>query len=427
MLTKSGWAVLIGAGVMLVAGRMLGAFELYLLGAGVAALVLVATLAVNLTRLQVGLSRAVIPPRVHAGGTARVELRLANHATRKTPTLRLYDAVTGTRGANLLFGPLGHNEQARAAYQLPTDKRGTLGIGPLEIVVADPFGIAESRTTAVGEAQLIVYPHLDDVLALDHASSHDPQATSRHPNALGRVGDDFYALRPYVVGDDLRRVHWPSVARTGELMIRQHELPWQERTTVLLDVSAAAHTDATFERAVSAAASILVAAHGRGDQIRLASSDGNDSGFGLSRAHLDALLHHLALIQPDPTASLVAGADDLARTDTGGSLVLVAAAVNPGDATHLGGLRRRFGHVVMVVFDDPDLNPAGAGSATGVSGAAVLGMPRQVRCGPDEVFAAVWNRSGVAGAAQRKAAASNTAGAANLAPAGPGPVAGGFR
>ena len=89
------------------------------------------------------------------------------------------------------------------------------------------------------------------------ASGHDPQATARHPNALGRAGDDFYALRPYQVGDDLRRVHWPATAHNDELMIRQHELPWQERTTVLLDVRATAHVRESFELAVSAAASIL--------------------------------------------------------------------------------------------------------------------------------------------------------------------------
>lgn len=393
MLTRTGWGVLVGAAALVVAGRVLGAFELYLLGAGVAALVVVAVLAVNLSRLQVGLSRTVIPPRVHAGGAARVELRMANHARRRTPTIRLHDAVTGTRGANLLISPLAHAEQARAAYQLPTGARGALTVGPLDIVVADPFGLCESRTTGLEVAQLIVYPHIDDLVALEHASSHDPQATSRHPNALGRVGDDFYALRPYVVGDDLRRVHWPSVARTGELMIRQHELPWQERTTVLLDLRAGCHSEAGFERAVSAVASILVAAHGRDDQIRLTSTDGADSGFGLGRSHLDALLHHLALVRTDPAASLQAGLDGLARTGTGGSLVIVAGNLGANDLGRLTNVRRRFGTVAVIVFDEPDGGPADGAplDASTVPAAHVL------RCGPGVDFATTWNQSSLSG------------------------------
>lgn len=408
MLTRTGWSALIGAGALVVAGRVLGAFELYLLGAGVAALVGVALLAVNLTRLQIGLSRSLVPPRVHAGGPARVELRLANHARRKTPTLRLHDAVTGTRGANLLISPLGHNEQARAAYQLPTDRRGALTVGPLQLVVADPFGLCESRTTGLGTAQLVVYPHIDDLYALEHASSHDPQATSRHPNALGRVGDDFYALRPYVVGDDLRRVHWPSVARTGELMIRQHELPWQERTTVLLDVRAGGHSSESFERAVSATASILVAAFGRGDQIRLCSTDRADSGFGLGRGHLDALLHHLALLKLDQGATLQAGIDDLIRSGAGGSLVVVAANLGGADLARLSPLRRRFGNVVTVLFDDPAL-AVGPDPAPGATPSLVA--PKLVRCPVSGDFAHVWNHSGVASNAGKSSTGRSNSGA----------------
>ena len=47
----------------------------------------------------------------------------------------------------------------------------------------------------------------------------------------------------------MRRVHWPATAHHDELMIRQHELPWQERTTVLLDVRA--HVSESFELAVA--------------------------------------------------------------------------------------------------------------------------------------------------------------------------------
>ncbi len=82
------------------------------------------------------------------------------------------------------------------------------------------------------------------------------------------------------MGDDLRRVHWPSTARRDELTVRQDERHQQGRTTVLLDVRRAVHTDVSFERAVSAAASLLVAATVRGDEVRLVATDGTDSGYG---------------------------------------------------------------------------------------------------------------------------------------------------
>jgi uncharacterized protein (DUF58 family) len=360
VLTRSGWGVLAGAAGLLIGGRLLGAFELYLLGAGVAALVVVALLATHLSRLELGLTRVLVPARVHAGSAARVELGIANHGTRRSAVLRLHDAVSGTRGAHLLLSTLAPSEHTRAAYQLPTDRRGALVIGPLEVVVGDPFGLSESRTEGLGTTQLIVYPHIIDLPALDLATGYDPQATARRPNALGRVGDDFYALRPYVHGDDLRRVHWPSVAHTGELMIRQHEMPWQERTTVLLDVRTYGHTATSFELAASAAASILVAASGRGDQIRLVTTDRSDSGFGLGRLHLDAALQHLALAQLDQGASFQATLDDVGRRGGGGTLVVVLASLATDDLARYRLLGRRFANVVTVLFEPSSHSPGAA-------------------------------------------------------------------
>ena len=66
--------------------------------------------------------------------------------------LTLHDAVSGTRGARLLVAPLGHGEAARAAYRLPTEHRGVLTIGPLEVELTDPFGLARSTDPGVGRA-----------------------------------------------------------------------------------------------------------------------------------------------------------------------------------------------------------------------------------------------------------------------------------
>ena len=52
---------------------------------------------------------------------------------------------------------------------------------------------------------------------------------------LFRTGDEFYTMRAYVEGDDLRRIHWPSVARSGELMIRQDESTRRSTAVLFVD------------------------------------------------------------------------------------------------------------------------------------------------------------------------------------------------
>ncbi|MFI5053276.1 MAG: DUF58 domain-containing protein, partial [Acidimicrobiia bacterium] len=85
------------------------------------------------------------------------------------------------------------------------------------------------------------------------AESEAPAARSMASD----LGHDFLTLRSYELGDDLRRVHWRSTARTGELMIRQDEARWRSRAALVLDVHHAAHDAESFEVAVEAAASVI--------------------------------------------------------------------------------------------------------------------------------------------------------------------------
>src|SRR6476659_6368718 len=129
MLTRQGWFVAGGGGAFLVTGWLLGSFELFLVGGTMLALTLACVAYVALSRLRIDVTRELHPPRVHAGSPSRVDLRVENTGRRPTPVLGLRDAVSGTRGANLLVGPLGGGEVERAAYRLPTDRRGILEIG----------------------------------------------------------------------------------------------------------------------------------------------------------------------------------------------------------------------------------------------------------------------------------------------------------
>src|SRR3546814_11554329 len=93
--------------------------------------------------------------------------------------------------------------------------------------------------------EVTVYPRIDEIQPLPYTTGHDPLAGARQPNSLGRTGENFYALRPYVLGDDLRRVHWPSSARHDALLIRQTALPFQPPPPLLPDLPHAPPTRPT--------------------------------------------------------------------------------------------------------------------------------------------------------------------------------------
>ena len=141
--------------------------------------------AVALARLRLQVERTVTPPRVYAGSPSRVELSVRNDGDRTTPVVRMFDPVTGTRGADLLLGPLEPGVTARAAYRLPTEKRGIVRIGPLDVVVTDPFGVASSATAAAPVSELTVFPWVDDIVAGPAHERRRP-ARRRRPSLRAR-------------------------------------------------------------------------------------------------------------------------------------------------------------------------------------------------------------------------------------------------
>jgi uncharacterized protein (DUF58 family) len=350
MLTTTGWGVAVGSMVLIVVGRLLGIFELFLLGAGGAALVVAAAVRVATLRLRVDVTRELQPPRVHAGTPSRVELRVRNRSGQRTPVLTLRDPVGRGRTARVVLAPLATDETVRAAYRLPTDRRGLLRIGPMAIEVTDPFGLASATSEAAGITELTVWPAVDEVTPLPHTTGDDPLDGADHPNAMASQGDDFYALRPYVVGDDLRRIHWKSSARTQELLVRQDEMPWQGRATVVLDSRQGSHSDESFERAVSAAASVMLACARRHFLLRLVTTVGDDTGFGAGGAHVENILERLATIELSEEGRLLAVLASLRRAGSGGALVAMLGGRAVQDVPSVQRLRTTHPSITVVRF-----------------------------------------------------------------------------
>lgn len=350
MLTTPGWSVAVGSMALVVLGRLLGIHELFLVGAAGAALVIAAGIRVASVRLRVDVSRELHPARVHAGTPSRVELRVTNRGAARTPVLSLRDPVGRGRTARVVLAPLGRGDSVRAAYRLPTERRGLLRVGPMAIEVTDPFGLASVTTEGAGVTELTVWPAVDDVLPLPHTSGDDPLAGADHPNTLSNQGDDFYALRPYVVGDDLRRVHWKSSARSEDLMVRQDEMPWQGRATVVLDARRGTHSEESFERAVSAAASVILACARRRFLVRLVTTAGDDSQFGAGGTHVEGILERLSTIELTEEGRLLAVLTALGRSGSGGALAAMLGGRATADVPAVQRLRQTHGSLTIVRF-----------------------------------------------------------------------------
>ncbi len=176
----------------------------------------------------------------------------------------------------MTVSPLGRGVDVSAGYRIPTERRGVLTIGPLTAYRQDVLGLARSTTVVAGVEEVLVSPraHLLDMPLLGQG------VLGRHLLALAqRLGPgDFHSLRDYVDGDEPRTIHWRASARSENLKVRQHSVEGLQRCVVLLDqhVAPGPAGEESFERAVTAAASVVHSADRAGLTTRFVTTDGAD-------------------------------------------------------------------------------------------------------------------------------------------------------
>lgn len=292
-LTRRGWSLLGAAIGLLVGSRLLGTVELAMLAIAALALLSLGWLWSSRRRMALAAGRRVRPQRTIVGEDARVDLVVTNQGRRATPAIAVADVFdVGRRAARFTLPPLPAAEEARAAYRVPTTRRGRYAIGPLVGMVTDPFGLSRRRFEVHGPDELLVWPR---VHAITVPALGGGRASIRPGDAHALVGEgtEFLTLREYDQGDDLRQVHWRSTARTGQLMIRQHEAHRQARALVFLDVRPEQFDARSFERAVEAAASVVYRLERLRRHVELALSSGR-----VLRGGAEVMLDRLAVVEP---------------------------------------------------------------------------------------------------------------------------------
>src|SRR6266545_282585 len=312
-LTTRGRSFLAAAAAAGVSALLLGEKDLLRVAALLALLPLLAVFAVARTRYRLTCSRVLQPHRTPIGTAARVVLRLHNTSGFPTGTLLLEDRLPYALGSRprLVLERLGARRTTSVAYTVRADTRGRYPIGPLLVRLTDPFGLCELTRAFPSVNELTVIPQVVPLPAVRIAGEYVGSGESRS-RSVASHGEDDAATREYRHGDDLRRVHWRSTARTGELMVRREEQPWESRATVILDPRLAAHRGegpaSSFEWAVSAVASTATHLR-RGDyKVRLVNTLDIGSLVDQVRQRNDGglVLAVLGLLT-QPEAELVAG------------------------------------------------------------------------------------------------------------------------
>ncbi|MDQ2729722.1 MAG: DUF58 domain-containing protein [Actinomycetota bacterium] len=338
--TPSGWATLVGGFLVYVVGVILGYPEL-VIAAVVLLGLMVAAVAWVVLPPHLAVRRELAPTRVRRADAALGLVEITNTGRRRAPRLQLEDRA-GADTVTLDLPPLRPSDQHTSTYRLPTRRRGVYQVGPLTLAQTDPFGLIARRRAFGESATLWVHPRSHPVPPNRAGANLEVDGPMDERAPEGTIA--FQGLRPYVIGDDLRMVHWRTTARTGTLMVRKHVDTNRPQVVILLDDRRASYPeDGWFEEAVETAASLLEAALRTGAPVRLDYVSGTVTGF-IPTGGRDSL-DLLAGAELAGTGNLGRAVANLSQ-ETGGSAAVLVSGENLADSvSELDALSGRYRRV----------------------------------------------------------------------------------
>lgn len=277
-LTRTGQIAIVSAVIPWAIARIVAGNALYIFAYGITLLV-VASYVLAPKRLRLSGERIGLFPRAQEGDRLEVEVKLA--AKRRVSTFILEERVPERLGASakVPVTKLSAGKEVSHRYSLRCARRGVYRVGPLVAVTSDPLGLTERETVVAEQFELLVHPRIEFVSDRPLTRQFEdppirPPVSKPWPSGL-----EFYGMREYVRGDDLRRIVWRASARAGKIMVREAEQGITDHITVILDTYRGSHSregdvSESFEMGVRAAASLGVRHLKEGYEMRLETNSG---------------------------------------------------------------------------------------------------------------------------------------------------------
>jgi Protein of unknown function DUF58 len=257
VLTRRGISTIVVAVGLTAVGWLLVIRELMIIGITVGLVGLVALASVWLpVGNSMQFTRSFLTRGVHSGDTLRVDLEAQG---RWTPTLSIQERLPTGRSITASLAGKGRT----LSFETPPLHRGLNLIGPTVARRTDFFGLVQRTSNKANPSPLIVWPARTSLsssavrkLLIDPTS--EPRIGAMKP---GRPVAAFEGdLRAYVPGDEPRRIHWPSSARTGNLVVRTDaSIVSDNRSVLTIDLDTAHHSAESFELLLSVATSLVIA------------------------------------------------------------------------------------------------------------------------------------------------------------------------
>jgi len=304
--------------------------------------------------------RSLSSHRIRDGDSVEVELTLER--TGKGPDLALISEERSLAGHIIEGEPSAAEHLTRGrSLVLSYVAQPPRGFYPLEeahLSARDMLGFQTWEGCLPCPTPLWVLPRYETIGRLKLSPRRTLPVPGTARSRRGGVGVQFFGTRPYIPGDDRRRINWKTLALRDQIVVNLYEEERAAEVTVVLDGRDRAYQLAggrdLFERTVSACAAICDSA------IR----DGHRTGLllygerlewvflGGGRVHSERILQTLAKADIGFSAAFADLGNLPAKLFPSGSSIIIVSPFAQGDEQALGILRAR-GYDVLALVPDP--------------------------------------------------------------------------
>ena len=304
--------------------------------------------------------------RPTVGRYSQVELMVSNASRTRSPNVEVVDHLPERHPFQGL--PVGGFETRKIRQPVLFAKRGLYELGPAEIQTTDPFGLLRFVRRFGTRTEVKVYPEVFELVGLPLRGKKGEAGIQ---GSFAQRGDEFSGLREYRRGDDRRHIHWKSVARTGELVVKEFAQESPQRQAVVLDLHrpGIGTTEAEVEDAISAAGSVLYHLVREGLPFKLLCADKgrNATAFGADEAAYWRAMNLLAVARADGEVEpselhIEKLREGSAGEELGEGVVLISRSLGDGFVESVEKLRAAGLSVVVVALATHSYRTGGVAS-----------------------------------------------------------------
>jgi uncharacterized protein (DUF58 family) len=244
-------------------------------------------------------------------------------------------------------------------------QRGRFFLGPVTATVGDPMGIYTRTLPLASQRELIVLPQILPIKGFNLFPGSMPGRGRGSQRSL-QTTTNAVTVREYLPGDALSRIHWPTSARTGTLMVKEFDLDPTIDVWIVLDLDdrfqAGQGKESTEEYGVTIAATLANFFLYDDLSLGLIVNDGHDSVLPIDRGvrQLDRALEILAVTHASATPTL---AEILNLHETkfmrNSAMIIITSSPESDWAVGLRQLERRGVHASVITLDAPSFGAEG--------------------------------------------------------------------